>query len=79
MKHFKVLGTGCGKCHHTAELISTTAQQLGVEIRLEKIEALPQIMAYGVMSTPAVVIDEQVVHKGSMPSEAQVKAWLEEA
>jgi hypothetical protein len=65
MKNIKVLGTGCAKCKITITLI-------------KQVEDLPQIMAYGVMSTPAVVIDEQVVHKGSIPSREQIKSWLKE-
>lgn len=78
MKNIKVLGTGCAKCKNTVTLISQVAEQLGVQINLEKVEDLPQIMAYGVMSTPAVVVNEQVVHKGSMPSREQVESWIKE-
>ncbi|HEY5716352.1 MAG TPA: thioredoxin family protein [Psychromonas sp.] len=78
MKNIKVLGTGCAKCKNTVTLISQVAEQLGVQIKLQKVEDLPQIMAYGVMSTPAVVVDEQVVHKGSMPSREQIESWLKE-
>lgn len=78
MKKIKVLGTGCTKCKSTITLIKQVADQLGVQINLEKVEDLPQIMAYGVMSTPAVVINEQVVHKGSMPSRQQIESWFKE-
>ncbi|MFT6984268.1 MAG: small redox-active disulfide protein 2 [Psychromonas sp.] len=78
MKNIKVLGTGCAKCKNTITLINQVAEQLGVQINLEKIEDLPQIMAYGVMSTPAVVVNEQVVHKGSMPSREQIESWIKE-
>jgi len=49
---------------------------LGVSIQLEKVESLPEIMRYGVMSTPGVVIDGKVVHAGSVPTRAQVESWL---
>jgi small redox-active disulfide protein 2 len=78
MKNIKVLGTGCAKCKITITLIKQVAEHIGVQIKLEKVEDPPQIMAYGVMSTPAVVIDEQVVHKGSIPSREQIKSWLKE-
>ncbi len=61
MKTFKVLGGGCAKCKNTAQLIEQQAMDLGVDIALEKVEEMPKIMAYGVMSTPAVVINEEVV------------------
>ena len=78
MKNIKVLGTGCAKCKNTFELIKQVAQQESVQINIEKVEDLPQIMAYGVMSTPAVVVDEQVVHKGSVPSKEQIEKWIKE-
>ncbi len=77
MKTIKVLGTGCAKCKNTAALIEQTAHELGIAVTVEKVEDLRQIMAYGVMSTPAVVLDERVIHKGSLPSAAQVQSWLE--
>ncbi|MDO6462510.1 thioredoxin family protein [Granulosicoccaceae sp. 1_MG-2023] len=76
MKTIKVLGTGCAKCKNTVQLIEETARTQGVEVKVEKVEDLPQIMAYGVMSTPAVVIDEQVIHKGGIPTQDQVSQWL---
>ena len=76
MKMIKVLGTGCPSCVKTAELLQKTAQEMGADVEVIK-ETDPQaIMAYGVMSTPAVVIDEQVVHAGGMPSLEQIKKWL---
>lgn len=76
MKQIKVLGSGCSKCVKTAELIEKVASQQGVEVAVSK-ETEPQtIMAYGVMSTPAVVVDEQVVHTGSIPTSAQITTWL---
>ncbi len=76
MKHIKVLGSGCANCQTTAKLIEEAARELGVEIELEKVEDIGQIMAYGVMSTPGVVIDEKVVHAGGLPDRKQIEAWL---
>lgn len=56
MKHVKVLGTGCSSCKTTIRLIQQVADERGVAIQLEKVESLPEIMKYKVMSTPAVVI-----------------------
>lgn len=76
MKNIKVLGSGCAKCTKTAELIEQRAAELGVEVCVVK-ETDPQtIMAYGVMSTPAVVVDEQLVHSGSIPAANDVNGWL---
>ncbi|MDV5170305.1 thioredoxin family protein [Photobacterium rosenbergii] len=76
MKNVKVLGSGCKNCEVTAELINDVFQQKGVEFELEKVQDMAQIMAFGVMSTPAVVIDEVVVHKGSVPKKENVESWI---
>lgn len=76
MKTIKVLGSGCKKCERTAEIIQEVASQLEVGITLEKVTDTVQIMEYGVMSTPGVVIDETVVHVGSVPTDSQVRAML---
>jgi len=76
MKHVKVLGTGCTKCQMTLRLIAETAQAKGVDIELEKIEDIKDIMGYGVMSTPGVVVDGKVVHAGGVPAREKVDAWL---
>lgn len=76
MKHFKVLGSGCTKCVKTAEMLERIGQELGVEVEIEKETDVEKIMAYGVMSTPAVVLDNRLVHSGSMPNRSQIEAWL---
>lgn len=76
MKNFKVLGSGCRNCETTTNLIETVAEQAGVEIELEKITDIAQIMGYGVMSTPGVVLDGKVVHAGGVPGSDLVKQWL---
>lgn len=76
MKNVKVLGTGCANCRNTIALIESVARERGAEIVLEKIEDLPAIVAYGVLSTPGVVIDGQVVHAGGVPSREKVSGWF---
>jgi len=76
MKNIKVLGSGCANCKTTFQLIEDTANEQGVEISIEKIEELSEIMRYGVMSTPGVVIDEQVVHAGGIPAKEAITSWL---
>ncbi|MCG7585811.1 thioredoxin family protein [Photobacterium sp. OFAV2-7] len=76
MKKIKVLGSGCANCLNTADLIQTVADELNIDIQIEKVQDMAQIMAYQVMSTPAVVIDEQVIHKGSVPSRDLVTSWF---
>ncbi|AZG36594.1 thioredoxin family protein [Shewanella psychromarinicola] len=76
MKIIKVLGSGCKKCLETAELVQAVADEKGVAIKIEKVTEMAQIMAYDVMSTPAVVVDEKVVHKGSKPTRDKIAEWI---
>ncbi|MEF9672641.1 thioredoxin family protein [Pseudomonas sp. PCH446] len=76
MKDIKVLGTGCSNCKSTIALIEQVAQAKGIPVKLEKVEELRDIMSYGVMSTPSVVIDGKVVHSGGIPSRDKVERWL---
>ena len=76
MKIIKVLGSGCRNCEITANVISAAAKQAGVEIELEKVTDVAEIMAYGVMSTPGVVVDGVLVHNGSIPGPGDVKGWV---
>jgi len=76
MKNVKVLGTGCANCKATAKLIEDTARAKGIAVNLEKVENIADIMAYGVMSTPGVVIDGKVVHAGGVPDQSAVEGWF---
>ena len=76
MKDVKILGTGCANCKNTLALVEQVAREKGVAIKLEKVEDLPAIMAYGVMSTPGVVIDGVVVHAGGIPPRSKVEGWF---
>ena len=76
MKNVKVLGTGCANCRNTLALVEQVAREKGVAITLEKVEDLPAIMSYGVMSTPGVVIDGVVVHAGGVPAKTKVESWF---
>ena len=79
MKQIKVLGTGCRNCETTAKLISIAAEQAGVEIELVKVTDLAEIMRYGVMSTPGVVVDGKLVHAGGVPGPDDVRRWVSDA
>jgi small redox-active disulfide protein 2 len=76
MKNVKVLGTGCANCKNTIKLIGDIAKARGVEVELEKVEEIKDIMAWGILSTPGVVIDGKVVHAGGVPSRAKVEGWF---
>ena len=72
----KVLGSGCANCKNTVALIEQAAKDKGVTVSLSKVEEMRDIMSYGVMSTPAVVIDGKVVHAGGVPNRAKVDQWF---
>jgi small redox-active disulfide protein 2 len=76
MKQIEVLGSGCRNCNATYELIRSTAAAKGIEIALRKVEDMGVILGYGVLSTPAVVVDGRVVHGGGVPSRQQVETWI---
>ncbi len=76
MKEIEVLGSGCTKCIKTAELIETVAKNTGVDVQVVK-QTSPEIMLkYGVMKTPAVVVDGQLVHSGGVPESDKIAGWL---
>jgi len=76
MKEIQVLGSGCAKCVKTANLVQAVADEIGVEVHVVK-ESSPEVMLkHGVMRTPAVVVDNQLVHSGSIPTHENVEAWL---
>ena len=76
MKEVKILGSGCANCKATYKVVEEAAKAQGTEITLEKVEDLGRIMGYGVMSTPGVVIDGQVVHAGGVPDRKMVEGWF---
>lgn len=76
MKIIEVLGSGCKSCHKTAELIRQVCDECGINIDLQLITDITQIAGRGVLSTPAVVINGQIVHFGGVPSKSQIQNWL---
>jgi len=76
MKNIKVLGSGCRNCEITANAIALAATEAGVEIELDKVTDIAEIMSFGVMSTPGVVVDGKVVHSGGIPGPDLVRAWI---
>ena len=64
--NIKVLGTGCKKCVSLKENTETALKEMGIEAEVIKVTDLQEIMAFGVMSTPALVIDEKVVSSGKV-------------
>jgi small redox-active disulfide protein 2 len=78
MKEIRVLGTGCAKCSKTVDVITKIANELNIDVNVIK-ETNPEvIMGYGVMSTPAVIIDDTNVHSGSIPHRQEIEIWLQQ-
>jgi small redox-active disulfide protein 2 len=76
MSLLQVLGTGCPKCTKLAENAEAAARAAGIEYHLEKVTDLQTIMGFGVMTTPALVIDGQVKAAGKVPSVEEIRAML---
>ncbi len=76
MKKLQILGTGCPKCKKLAENSEAAARDLGIEYEIEKITDISEIMKFGVMMTPALVVDGQVKVVGKVPSPDEIKKML---
>jgi small redox-active disulfide protein 2 len=76
MKTIKILGTGCAKCNSTFDLFKKVIEETGSDADLQKVTDIQEIMKYLVMTTPGIVVDEKLVHSGSIPPEKQIKEWL---
>ena len=76
MNIVKVYGSGCKRCKATEAMVRDTATQLGVEIDLQEVTDLQSIAMAGIMSTPGVTVDGQLVHAGGLPDAAKVAGWL---
>jgi small redox-active disulfide protein 2 len=74
--HVKILGPGCGNCHALERLTREAMTELGITADITAVTDYPAILAHGVMSTPALVIDEQVVLSGRVPSRDQIHQVL---
>ncbi len=75
--NIKILGPGCKKCKKLEENTKKALGELGLEATIEKVENMEKITAYGIMSTPALVVDEQVKFSGKIPSVKELKKYLQ--
>ena len=74
--NIKVLGPGCTSCVALDRVVRDAVAALGLDASVEKVEDYPTILGYGVMSTPALVVDEKVLFAGRVPRAAQVREIL---
>lgn len=72
----KVLGTGCTKCHQLEENARKAVAELGIDATVEKVENIKDIMKFGVMKTPALVVDEKVKSFGRVLSPEEIKKFI---
>jgi len=76
MKKIQILGTGCAKCNELTANAKAAAQQLGEEVEFEKVTNINEIMKFGVMTTPGLVIDGKVVSQGKLLNPEQIAKFL---
>lgn len=73
MKTIKILGTGCAKCKALEQRVREYLKENAIEADVQKVEDIVDIMAYGIMRTPGLVVDEKVVLSGRLPSYDELK------
>ena len=76
MKKVQILGTGCAKCKKLTEMTEAAAKSAGIEYELEKVTDIGRIVEFGVMTTPALVVDGQIKVAGRLPAAAELAAML---
>jgi small redox-active disulfide protein 2 len=74
----EILGTGCPKCEKLSELTEEVVNELGASVEIVKITDINKIIDYGVMVTPALVIDGDVMVAGKIPGKQEITEWIEE-
>ena len=74
----KILGGGCPKCERLEAVTREVVEELGVTATFTKVKTMPEIMAYDIMTTPALVINEKVMSSGRIPSKEEIQRWVQE-
>jgi len=72
----EILGTGCPKCKKLTELSKDVVEELGISVEIDKITDINKIIEYGVMVTPALVVDGDVRVAGRIPSKQEITEWI---
>ena len=76
MKTVKILGSGCANCKKLESVAREAASSAGIDADFVKVTDLKAIMAYDLLSTPGLVIDERLVSSGRIPTQAEIRQWL---
>jgi len=79
MNKLQILGTGCPKCQKLSEVTQIAADELGIEYELEKITDINDIMSFGVMITPALAVDGEVILSGHVPDKDVIKKLISQS
>jgi len=74
----KILGSGCAKCQRLEQLTREVVAELGLTVEIEHVKDMDKILQYPVMTTPALVVNEDVVVAGRMPNKQEIAAWLQQ-
>ena len=75
-KHIKVLGSGCAACKQLETVVREVVAESGIDATVEKVEDMQQIMSYNVLSTPVLVVDEEVKCSGRIPSREEIEGYF---
>lgn len=75
---FKVYGGGCLKCDKTIKRLHKVLQEEGRQAEVQHITDLDEIASQGMLLTPAVYLDEEMIHQGRVPRESEIRNWLQE-
>ena len=77
MKTVKILGSGCANCKKLEEMAREAATNAGIEAQFVKVTDMKAIMPYDLIATPGLVIDEKLVSSGRIPTQAEIRQWLQ--
>jgi small redox-active disulfide protein 2 len=79
MLTIKVLGSGCANCKRVEQIARKVISEMGIEAQVIKVTDYNDIMAYNILATPGLVINEKIVSTGRIPTPAEVTTWLADA
>jgi len=77
MKTVKILGSGCANCKKLEAVAREAATSAGVDVQFVKVTDMKSMMAYDLLSTPGLVIDDKLVSIGRIPTQAEIRQWME--
>lgn len=79
MTIIKILGSGCANCKRVEQIVRSVVEGRTLQAEIIKVTEYPEIMKYGILSTPGLVVNEKIVSSGRIPTPAEVSIWLSNA